>query len=490
VTRLDPYPPQYTRWNDFALFAQDDWKVTSRLTLSYGLRYEYNGAASVQAGNLYSFDLTSGQIVVPSDESRRYFSPYLPSTFPVATASQLGLPSTLRRTDKNNFAPRFGFSFQPGRGSRTVIRGGWGIYYAPFSGAVTGSLAAGPFAVSTTSINSIAAGQPVFTLASPFAAPGNAGTLNLSAIAPNLRNAYSMQYSLTVEREVVRDLGIRVSYIGSRGIQLVYRREANQPLVSDQPFSAARRPYPRFASINYADNGANSVYSGLQVQLTRRFASGLLLSSAWTWAKQLSEVDDTGNADLQTTIENAYDRRRDRGDVYSVPRHQWQNQILYELPFAKNNRILGGWQLNALINLATGNFLNPLWPGVDTTGTGITSARPDVVSAINYPKTLTSWYDRTAFARAPNGRFGNAARNSVVGPGYALVNFGVSKTVRFEKIGEVQLGASFQNAINHFNYGEPNMTVNNAVAGSITSTHIFPPAGSPRTGQLSLRWNY
>jgi hypothetical protein len=490
VTRLDPYPPQYTRWNDFAFFAQDDWKITNRLTLSYGLRYEWNGAPTVREDNIYSFDLASGRIVVPSQNALKLVSPYLPSTLPIVTADQIGLPRSLRDTDANNFAPRFGFSYQPFANGRTVIRGGWGLYYAPFSGAVTGALAAGPYAVSTTSINAFTNGNPQFTLAAPFAAPATPGTVNLTAIAPNLRNAYSMQYTFSVEHEVIRDLGVRVSYIGSRGIQLVYQRDVNQPLPSDQAFNVNRRPYPRFATISYADNGANSVYSGLQVQVTRRFSRGLSFTSAWTWAKQLSEIDDTGNADLQTRIENAYDRRRDRADVYSVPRHQWMNQLVYELPFFRQNPWLGGWQISALVNLATGNYLNPLWPGADTTGTGITSARPDVIKPVEYPETLAQWYDRTAFARPPQGRFGNAARNSVVGPGYVLANFGLAKGFRFEKIGQFQIGATFQNAINHVNYGEPNMQVNNVNGGVITSTHIFPAAGAARTGQLFGRWNF
>jgi hypothetical protein len=429
-------------------------------------------------------------MVVPSDLALRSLSPYLPASIPVVIASQAGFPRNLRETDGNNFAPRFGFSFQPFRDGKTVVRGGWGLYYAPFSGAVTGALASGPYAISTTANNIVQNGAAQFTFANPFAAPGAAGSLNVSAINPALRNPYSMQYSLSVEREVVKDLGVRISYIGSTGAQIAYRREANQPPASTLPFSNARRPYPAYASINYADNGANSLYSGLQVQAHRRFSSGLFFSSTWTWAKQLSEVDDTGSADLQTNIEDAYNRARDRADVYAVPRHQWMNQLLYELPFLRQNRYLGGWQINALVNLSTGNHLNPIWSGADTTGTSITNARPDMIRPVAYAETLEAWYDRTAFARPETGRFGNAARNSIVGPGYVIANFGVSKDFRMERYGSVQLAASFQNILNHVNYGDPNMNVNTGVGGTITSSHIFPAAGSPRTGQLSLRWNY
>jgi hypothetical protein len=164
--------------------------------------------------------------------------------------------------------------------------------------------------------------------------------------------------------------------------------------------------------------------------------------------------------------------------------------VLYELPFLGRNPILGGWQVNALLNLSTGHYLNPLWPGADTSNTNNLSARPDVLGTVQYPETIGAWYDRSVYARPENGRFGNAARNSVVGPGYVIANFGFSKEFRTERFGAVQLGASFQNILNHVNLGQPNMNVNNAAGGTITSTHIFPAAGSPRTGQLSLRWNY
>jgi len=491
VTRVDPYPAQYSRWNNLAFYAQDDFKVSPKLTLSYGVRYEYNSPITIRDDNFYSFDPTTGTLIIPSDTARGFFAPAFPRTIPVVTASQVGLGRTLRRGDKNNFAPRFGFSRQLGSTSRTVLRGGWGIYYAPFSGAVTGALAGGPYSLSGTSTNAINNGVPLFTFAAPFASPTTPGTLNLNGINPDLRNSYVMEYNLSLEHEVIRDLGVRISYIGSRGVQLPYQRNVNQPPPST---SAARRPFPLYNNLIYADNGANNVYSGMQVQVNRRFSRGFQFSSAWTWAKQLSEVDDTGSADLNTVIENAYDRARDRGDVYAVPRHQWMNQILYELPFKGTNpidrAIIGGWQLNALVNLQSGHFLNPQFAGPDPSNTFNFGGRPDILRPVEYPETLTSWYDRTGFGIPGAGRFGNAARNSVVGPGYWLVNFGIAKNIRFERLGALQIAATFQNIMNHVNYGQPNMTVTAVQGGTITSTHIFPAAGSPRTGQLNVRWNF
>ena len=487
VTRIDPYPTQYNRWSDVSFYAQDDWKISRRLTMSLGLRYEYNQPAYARDGNMFSFDPKSGSVIIPEDSARKLFSPFFPADVPIVTASSLGLPKTFRNADKNNWAPRLGLAYQ--LNNRTVLRGGIGAYYGHFSGVVPSAISGGPFSLSTTANNNIVNGQPVFTFDRPFAAAGVPGALNLNGIAPDLRNQVSTQWSFTIERELSNSTGVRINYIGSKGSQLPYQRNINQPVASTVAFSAARRPYPRYNNIVYAESGANSIYNGLQVQLNRRFEKGLMVMSAWTWAKSLSEVDDTGSAELNTQIEDAYNRRRDRADLYSIPRHQWMNQVLYELPFAKN-KLWGGWQVSALMNLSTGNFLNPQFSGFDPSNTNNVGGRPDTVSPVKYPGTLTSWFDRTAFAVPPTGRFGNAARNSVVGPGYALFNAGMQKSFRFERYGNITLGANFQNVLNHVNYGQPNMTTNIPNGGVITSTHIFPSAGAARLGQLVLRYSF
>lgn len=498
VTRLEPYATQYNRSRDWAGYAQDDFKVTGRLTLMYGLRYEYNGPAYARDGNMYSFDLATGRIVVPGPQSLRYVSSLFPSSVPLEQASQVGLGQSLRHADNKNFAPRFGFSYQLDQGARTVLRGGWGVYYNHYSENIPGNLSGGPFSSTTLTTNNIVNGAAQVTLANPFALAGTPGTLSLKAVSPNLVNAYVQQYSLSLERELSKDMGLRVSYIGSKGSQLTYRRDVNQPLPGTLPFSNALRPFPTFGPINYADTGANSLYSALQAQVQRRFSKGLLFSSAWTWAKDISDAEENDDFELGATIENTYNRRRDRGNVYSVPRHQWQNQALYDLPLGKG-KLLGGWQLNMLLNLSTGNWFTPLITGPDPTNTNTTTLRPNVNAAIPTPHTLTQWFDPSVFSTPATGQWGNAGRGIIQGPGYVLFNLGLQKTINLERFGQLQAVVSFQNVLNHFNYGEPTaggsplpgMTVvNNANGGKITSTAIFPPAGSPRTGQVGLRWNF
>jgi hypothetical protein len=497
VTRLEPFPAQYNRFHDWSGYAQDDFKVTRKLTLMYGLRWEYNGPAFALNDNQYSFDLATGKIVVPNQAAMKLFSPYFPTTFPVETADQIGTGRSLRNADKNNFAPRFGFAYQLDNAGKTVLRGGWGIYYSHYSGNIPGDLSRGPYAATTVFTNNIVNGVPQVTLANPFSNPGTPGTLALSAVTPNLKNSYAQQYSLSLERELARDIGLRLSYIGSKGTQLAYRRDVNQPVASTVAFSNARRPYPLFSSINYADNGANMLYSGLQTAVQKRFSKGLLFMSTWTWAKELSDTDDTDDFELNNTIEDTYNRRRDRGNVYSVPRHQWMNQVLYELPLGKG-QLLSGWQINGLFNVSTGNWFTPQISGPDPSNTNTTTLRPDVSGPIPLPHTVNQWFDPSVFTTPANGNFGNAGRGIIQGPGYVLLNTGLQKTLRLEKLGLLQFVASFQNVLNHTNLGEPSgggggatgVIVNNANGGKITSTHIFPPAGSARTGQLGIRWNF
>ncbi len=503
VLRLDPYSAQYDRYWTTALFAQDDYKITPRLTLSYGLRYEYYGPVTANGDNFYSFDLSNGKIVVPSSRSMSLFSPYFPSTIPVETASAEGLGRSLRNGDTNNFAPRFGFSYQLDSSARTVLRGGYGMYYDPLSANVNSSLSTGPFAISTTATNSIVNGQPLYTLANPFASPGSSGTLNVNAISPRLLNAYVQQYSLTLERAITRDIGVRVSYSGSKATQLIYKRNVNQPLPSTTPFKQALRPYPIFNNIIYADNGADMLYSSLQVQVSKRFSRSLMFTSSWTWAKELSTIDDTGYGDLNTQIQNAYDRNADLGNVYAVPRHQWMNNFLYELPLGKN-KLLAGWQLNGLLDLQSGNWLTPVYSGADPSDTNTLAGRPDVAGTPSNPHNVNAWFDTTAFAvpAANLGRFGNAGRGILQGPGWILANLGLQKSVRTEKFGAFQVVVSFQNVLNHRNLGDPvssgdasgvstgNVVIANGNAAKITGTSAFPIAGSPRTGMMGFRWMF
>ena len=153
VTRMDPWAAQYFRWSDLSFYVQDDFKLNPRLSLNYGLRYEYNQPAYARDNNFYNFDTATGAAILPNQQSKGLISSYYPSTLPLEYADSLGFDRSLRRADKNNWAPRAGFSYRLDSSGRTVVRGGAGVYYGHYSaGALSGQIA-GPFAVSTTANN-------------------------------------------------------------------------------------------------------------------------------------------------------------------------------------------------------------------------------------------------------------------------------------------------------------------------------------------------
>ena len=168
---------------------EDEKAVADARTKAEGVLKELKaGGDFAKLAEKYSDDPGSAKIIVPSDKSKSLFSPYFPSNIPVVTASSLGLDRSLRQKDKNNFAPRFGFSYQ--LDGKTVLRGGWGIYYDHLSANVNSGLSTGPFAISTTATNNVVNGNPQFNLANPFALPGAASTLDINAVSQRLLNDY------------------------------------------------------------------------------------------------------------------------------------------------------------------------------------------------------------------------------------------------------------------------------------------------------------
>ena len=225
-----PTPPRYLRATTMGVYAQDQFKVNRKLTLNYGLRWEFMGPFSHKLGAIYSFDPRTGALVIP-DKGVSQVNPFFPSNIPIETASQAGYPAdSLLTSRKGYFQPRFGFAYKPFASGSTVIRGGYGIYgnlvYRPMGGDMGG----GPFAGSATFINSIANGVPLFSFPEPFlpSAIGAAGTQNVQGKNPNMRVPYTQQWNVTVERQV-GEIGLRASYVGT---------PHREPDLSPQPESA------------------------------------------------------------------------------------------------------------------------------------------------------------------------------------------------------------------------------------------------------------
>ena len=492
----------------FSFFLQDDWKVTSRLTLNLGIRYEVQPPWSEESGMISLFDVKSGKIVI-ADAGQNLISPLFPAGYAdIVTASSVGMdPRSLIRTDRNNWAPRLGLAYRP-FDDKTVIRAGYGIYYDNVVREQT--IGGVPFVIAEPAYTN--PDTPTVIWPRVFPTAGVAGPASISlptAINPDLAVPYSQQWNITLEHERW-NTGFRVSYVGTGTRQMVFGRNYNAPLPDGELFINKPRPFPQYPNINYLENGATHTYHALNIEVQRNVAVGLDFQSGWTWASDVGDYLDTAGI-----IENPFDRSRERGPQMNTPRHRFVNSIIYDLPFGRNRRwlnsapavvnaIAGGWQLSAMGVMQTGDFLTPTVRIPDPTGTAYTASgnrplvtiRPDLVGdpSVSNPD-RTGWFNVDAFQAPPIGRFGNSGRGLVTGPGVHLWHLGMFKYFDLLADGRARarIGLTATNGFNRPNWSNPNVDITNMTArGQITAVGgvtggSLGDTGGPREFQLNLR---
>lgn len=429
----------------YKFYAQDTWRVSSRLTVDLGLRYELHPAYRDNGLNIANFDRSipvTGRVLIMSDpKAREYVAPGAALSFnacpapaingipctPIVTAEEAGLPEGLRKTYKTQFLPRLGFAYR--LNDRTTVRASGGFYNMIILGSVFYSLT-GTVQSDVRNFNNVGSdGRPIFTLPET-RTPGSGvrggaiGTFEFrTANQIDFRPPQMFQWALSVDRELASHTGLRVSYIGSRSYQLPWAPDINMMAPSTTFFSQRsnlERPFPNFGLIFSRDAGANALYNSLQVEANRRLAGGLAYTAAYTLAKNLA--DNAGPApggfageNGGGRVTNSLDRRADRGDVYATRRHRMVNTLVYQLPFGRGRRFLsqasrpvdllaGGWQFSTILTLQSGPFLTPVFSGGDPSGTNAPSRgpqRPDRLGAANGSvpgPTRDQWADRSAFA--------------------------------------------------------------------------------------------
>lgn len=498
---------------NWSFFWQDDWKVSPRVTLNYGLRYEYHPPFRDRFGNISNFDrfFPGGRVVVPTkgiNNTEPVFRATIGDT-PIVTAKEAGLPESLREPDFNNFAPRLGVAFRPFRDNRTVVRGGYGVFINDLIGAVFGSLRNIHTASTETFTNRITSGVPFLQFPRAFPNQIITGVADFrTANQMDMRNPYTLQWHLTLEREVMRNTGTRLSYIGSRSLKIVHQVDYNQPPASTQPFSNSRKPFPLWNTIFSRVNGQTAKYHALQAEFDRRFAGGLTLQSSYTWAGNWSDGGD-GN-ETGSLIEDSFNRRREWSNVEFARPHRWLTVWLWDLPLGRGRRfgrglpavadhIIAGWELSGILLFQSGRWFHPVFSGFDPSNTNATarssSLRPDRIADGNLPageRRVDRWFDTAAFTPPPRnaGRFGDSAPFLLAGPGMKVWSGGVQKRFSLGEHRRVRVMATFQNLANHPNYNLPanNISTPGSV-GRITSTLAMEGAGA-RTVELSARFEF
>ncbi|HZT29771.1 MAG TPA: TonB-dependent receptor [Bryobacteraceae bacterium] len=536
----------------YGFYAQDSFKVSRRLTLEYGLRWEYHPPFLDQGSDITNFDRSvplTGRVIIPSGQHALDITapgfllsinacpgqgPYLgvPCT-PFLQADKAGWPDTLRWSNKRDFNPRLGFAYRPFDDTRTVIRGGVGRYTMTILGAVFYSLTG----ISSSDVrefsNGIVNGAPLFQL--PQISTNGSGITSApygqayfgTANDPHFKDPYEWQWNMSVERDLGWSTGLRVSYIGMRSVELPWAPDLNQPLPSTTPYSQrplTDRPFPYWGRIYSRDTGANGIYNSMQTEVTHRMRSGLTFDTSWTWAKNLSDAagpaptgwsGETGGGRLS----NSLDRAADRGNVIYTRRHRWISSAMYELPFGKGRRylatanpfvdgLLGGWRLSGIMLLQTGPFQTATFSGGDPSGTGAPARgtqRPDAIGDPNLSNpTADAWFNRAAFVCpgrepgtanqfncnvAPIGRFGNGGVGTLVGPGTVNLSMGFGKDFRVTERALLKFEGTFTNLPNHPNLNDPGTNINSLSFGRTTSARGADSGGN-RIGQFALRFEF
>jgi hypothetical protein len=485
------FEPRILQW-EWNFFVQDDWRVTDKLTINAGIRYEYDTPTRELNDKWTNFDMNTGKLLIAGFN----------------TDSATGVVA-----DGNNFAPRLGFAYRLRPG--TVLRGGAGVFYNPAGSESVvmrrhRQLPFGP--IQTVDINQFVANprrvsqglDPIPNLDPAVVAADPVGSM--LAVDPRLRNGIAQQYNFQIQQSLPKDMVFKIGYVGNMGRRLENVFNPNQPVPGPEA-PALRRPYrvlaPRVINIDYAVSDGLSAYHSLQASLERRFANGIGFLSAYTWAHSIDTVaNQFGGADNGPLPQDIRNRRADRGNSGHDLRHRFVHSMNYELPVGKGRKfgsgmgraadlIAGGWDMNLITTMQTGL---PFTPVLANSVSNAGGSRPDRFkdATLDNP-TIARWFDvslGTAASGAAWGTpalytFGNGARNSLYGPGRVNFDYSVFKNFAVTERVKLQFRTEIFNLFNHAQFDLPNPSVGNPNAGIITSI-----VGTPRQMQFALRLSF
>jgi carboxypeptidase family protein len=492
-----PFGMVGTRSWENGFFAQDDFRVTPRLTLNLGLRYDVLTWPVEVQNRQANFDLVTGALVV---------------------AGSNGAPRQLIPNDYHNFGPRLGFAYQLTNDGKTVLRGGYGLFYFIDRGGISNQLSQNPPFGGENSVSyaqgfritlsgSLAC-EPTCTpaqLLSPNATgpvpSGSFTGLNLAAptgvsvvaLLPTNLTPMVSQWNLQLQRQIGNNQSVSLAYVGTHGAHLTRNYNANQQL-----FDAPSGPglYPQLGSIQVQDNSGKSDYHALQAQYERRFTQGLQVTGAFTWSKTID--DSCGNLDA-CSPQLYTDFGLERGLSTQDQDYALSVSVLYELPIGRGKRFggdvsrwvdyaIGGWQLNAIYALQAGT------PFSITASGNPSSTRADLVGKISvHPGNIANYVDSAAFAvpaKTAAGIYiapGTSGRDILRGPGLSNIDFAVFKNFTLTERLKGQFRLQAYNLTNTPHFGNPSDTnLNDGHIGQITGVLT----NSWRQLELGLRFTF
>jgi Carboxypeptidase regulatory-like domain/TonB dependent receptor len=503
------------RGQAFNLYGQDTWKLTPRLTVNYGLRYE---------------------VPSPYTEIHNYQNLWVPGrqsvVFPSAPEGLLypgdpGVPRGLIPTDRAGFAPRLGLAWDVRGDGKWLVTAAYGIFYDPYytgqGGPLQDPISAPPY-LQTPQVSTPNFGDP-FNGQNPFNGTFSPD-MTLLVLNPHLRLPYAQDWNLNIERALGNDWLLEVGYIGTKGTKLPRFIEANPavyiPGESTQNNADQRRLYSgctvtetnptcTYSSVGEIAGIADSSYNALQVSLKRRFAHGFSMLASYTLSKTLDDVSSfniTGSASQSVAGENdlaqnPFDVKSEWGRSMFDARHRLVLSYQWDLPWFKHpenwyGHILGNWQVNGITTLMSNtpftvyDSSNPSLQGSAPEISGFFSSRPNIVGNPNTGtcpggvavRTAGCWFNTNAFAHAATGQFGDVGRNTMDGPAFQQWDFSAIKTIPIRESMNLQFRAEIFNIFNNVNFALPNNDINSPNFGQIVA------AQPGRIVQLALKFQF
>lgn len=473
------------RGNSSDVFIQDDWRILSKLSLNLGVRYEYIGPYTEAQDRITNLEVGPGFSTAV---------PVVPAGAVVPPGSgtyDVSFNPALLHPDRNNFAPRLGVAWRPLQ--KTVVRAGYGINYnlAQYSTMIQNFAFQPPFANAATNATNVAGltGPAPLTLTNGFPTLTQGTVSNNFAVDPNYALGYVQIWNLDLQRELRGNVVLNVGYNGSKGTRLDTERAL--VVTGNQPFI-------------YESSEGNSVLHAASVRVRRRMSKGLGIGAQYVFSKSIDDASSIGGGGV-VVAQNPFDISADRGLSSFNQTHKFTGNWMYDLPFGENHllaqkgaisHILSNWQWSGDWTIASGLYFTPsvLGASLDIARGVSGSLRANLVpgQSISLPNpTVREWFNTAAFCNpgpnctnATDSPYGDAARNSIEGPGTVTFDMTINRTIPIKETRSLDLRFTASNVFNHVNYSSISTAVNSLTFGEVTA------AGGMRRVTMQVRFRF